>query len=1263
MQAAHAFAITPQILLANSISRRVLFVGQLSSLRKSRETIHTLEANTVKSRKPLLSLALTLLCLCIVSGAANAQVSSATITGAVKDPSGSVIPKAKVVATHISTGVSITVITNGAGEYTLPLLPAGTYKIVVSAKGFKTYEVPRLALSVGDHPTIDVPLALGEASQTVTVTAEDPLLGTEDSNLGQVVSQQVVDTLPLSGRTPMSFVQYTVGVTATANPVSVHPFDNSAVAAFSVGGLPNKNAEILLDGSPDNASDNAPAYELPLEATQEITIKIFESDATYGHSGGAVANQITKSGTNKFHGALYEFNQNNDLAASNFFSKRQGVGPTVSRYNQFGGTIGGPVWIPKVFNGRDKMFFFFSYEGIEDSQRQTINTTVPTDPERRGDFSALIAPGNNGVPNQSNIECGKGTLQNPYVYSKPYNSNVLFDPATGTLNAACLAQGFFVYERQPFANNILTTGSIPLNPVALATLKYFPEPTNPNAYLGYLNYQTAYRSGDHYNNEIGRLDYTLRNQRIYLTGRHNYRNNFLNQVFGQADPAIGDDDFRINFGGSVGDIVTFTPSLLGEFRLNYTRYSQPTYLNGEGFNPSTLGLPNLPSAHYQFPQIYFSDYGTANGTQQSLGTTSQQPGTAPFDSYDLFTDFIKTEGLHTLKWGLDVRKFQKGNFTFGNSGGLYNFDNGFTASFGGDPLANYQADFAAFMLGLPSSASYDFNTHSIGNQAYMALFVQDDWRVKPNLTLNVGLRMDKDFSPSEREGTAVNGFNTTGVNPYSAAATAAYAAHPNSTLAVGDFKVLGGLTFNSPGITQYSHFPSLDFSPRFGLSYSPHFLGGVTKDVVVRAGFGIFVLPIFPFNNSINQSGFSQTTQSPIVPFAPPTAGGPGTLSNPFPNGLTPPSGSSLGLATFAGQNITFLDPYIKNGYSERWHLGLQKQFAHSWMADVFYEGSTGRRLPITENLNYVKRQYETTASNTALSASVANPFYGLIPNGGTLNSRPTVPLTTLLQTYPEFGSVTEQNVPAGGSIFHSLDMHVEHRMGYGLSFFANYQWSKTIEAVTFLNNSDPKPERRISQYDHPTHAVVVLSDQIPFGRGRQFGSNIPRWLDEPIGGWVIASSWYYQQGAPITWGNIIPIPGVSLNYNPRQATENGGGYATCPAFNVNAFQNGTSTLPGSNCGNPNTTGNLATANNIRVFGSQYAAYRADAWNDWDASLQKNFNILEGSYFQLRLDAFNVNNRPVFGTPNLTPASGSFGQILSQNNSSRFLQVGGKLVF
>jgi len=904
-----------------------------------------------------------------------------------------------------------------------------------------------------------------------------------------------------------------------------------------------------------------------------------------------------------------------------------------------------------VLNGKDKLFFFFAYEGFYDSSSGAGTYSVPTAAERTGDFSALLAQGST----RTDTECKSGTTT---ITSAPYNSEAIFDPASGKVNAACAALGFTVYDRTPFANNNITSGALQLSPVALAALQYFPAPNTAGNNLGQNNYFSTAVTGDRFNNEFGRIDYSPSpRQRIYFTGRHNKRVQYTNLVFGASNPALGDYLYRLNDGYSLGDIVTFNPSTVAEIRLNYTRYSQPSYTNGDGFNPSKLGLPSLASAHYIFPRFFFNAFGTQNGTVTSLGATTQTPGTAPFNSDDIFIDVIKTFKLHTMKFGMDGRKFQKGNFTFGNSGGLYNFDNGFTSAFGADTYAATGSDLAGFLLGTPSSASYDYNSHAVANQTYLGLFAQDDWRVRTDLTLNVGLRVDKDFSPNEREGTAVSGFDFVDANPYGAAAMAAYSANPNSTLTAANFKVLGGLTFNSAGNTKISNFTSTMVSPRIGFAYSPALLG---KSTVVRGGFGIFVIPIFPFNNGIQQQGFSQTTQAPIVPYAPPTANGAGTLANPFPNGITPPSGSSLGLGTFVGQAVNFLDPNIKNGYSERWHLGLQHQFFKSWLGEVFYEGSTGRRLPINESPNFVQRQYETTASNPGLSASVTNPFYGILPNGGSLNSGKTVALTQLLQTYPEFGTLTEYNVPAGSSIFHALDLHVEHRTGYGLSILANYQWSKLLEAVTFLNNSDPKPEYRISQYDHSTHAVIGVSYALPYGRGRHFGATIPRYLDLPLGGWNIASSWFYQQGAPLTFGNLTPT-GQALNYNPRQATEFGNASTTCPSFNINAFANSVSTTSTSVCKNGN--GGTQPSNNIRTFASQYSNLRADALNDWDASLLKNFNFTDSSYLQFRFEGFNVINRPVFSGPNLTATSSAFGQITGTQNSNRIVQLGARLVF
>jgi hypothetical protein len=693
-------------------------------------------------RNVFLTSVLLLTALFAAFSSAVAQVSSATITGTVKDQSGAAIPDAKVVATEIATGVNVDATSNETGAYTLPLLKPGTYKIVAEAKGFQKSERNGLALSAGDHPTIDIALAVGTEEQTVEVHTDAPLLGTADASLGQTVPEQLVSDLPLNGRTPMSLTQYTVGVVATTNPVGTRPFDNSAVAGFSVGGLPNKNSEILIDGSPDNASDNAPAYELPVDATSEVRLQVFESDATYGHAGGGVANQVSKSGTNKLHGSLDEFHQDNDLNAVPYFSKRTpGFRNPVSRQNQFGGTVGGPVWIPKVYNGKDKLFFFFAYEGFYDSGSASgAYYNVPTAAERNGDFSALLTQGST---RSNDVEC-QNTAKTVVVKAAPYNSEAIYDPASGKINAACAAIGFTVYDRTPFPSNNITAGTLPLNPVALATLKYFPLPNVTGNAFGESNYYSTTESGDRFNSEFGRLDWSASdNQRIYFTARHNQRVQYTNLVFGAANPSLGDYLYRLNNGYSLGDVIILSASTVAEVRLNYTRYSQPSFTNGDGFNATTLGLPALPAAHNIFPRFFFNTGGFTN-----LGTTTQTPGLAPFNSYDLFADVLHTFGLHSMKAGFDARKFQKGQFTFGNSSGLYNFDSGFDAAFSSNSTSAIGSDDAAFLLGLPSSASFDVNAHAVGNQTYLGLFLQDDWRAAPNLTLNFGIRLDKDSLPT-----------------------------------------------------------------------------------------------------------------------------------------------------------------------------------------------------------------------------------------------------------------------------------------------------------------------------------------------------------------------------------------------------------------------------------------------------------------------------------------------------------------------------------
>ena len=1125
-----------------------------------------------------------------------AQVSSATVSGAVTDSGGSAIPGVPVIAANAATGVQTTAESNGAGQYSLPFLPPGTYNLTAQHPGFKTFETEHLTLSAGDHPTIDIHMEAGGAQETVQVTAVAPLLGTADATVGNVVTSRQVESLPLNGRTPMVLAQYTAGVVTTTNPGQVRAFDNSAISAFSIGGLPNKNSEILLDGAPDNASDNAAAYSPMVDAVNEIRVHVFESDAAYGHAGGGVANQITRSGTNQFHGSAWEFNESSALAANTYFANRFLQKKSVTRYNQYGGTIGGPVRIPHLFNGRDKLFWFFGYEGIQDAQPANYTGSVPTQAERNGDFSALLA--RNDPAKKLDY-----TIYNPFS-ARVVNGKVV---------------------RDPYPNNVITS---PLSPIAQAALALYPLP-NVNTTSDQNNYFAQNTSKDEFSNEFARVDWAISDRhKIFFTFRHNNRLQNVNNIFGNG-PALGDRLTRINNGATVDDVYTFTPTLIGELRLNYTRYEQNQDTTAAGYDSTSLGFPgylNGSSRAPRLPALLFNSY-------QSIGTNlvSGSLGTAPFNSYGIFADVVKVLGSHTLKIGTDLRRYQKGQFYFGNSNGSFNFDSTWTKA---DNQTNVTppsgANMAAFLLGLPTSASYDLNTSAVGTNDYMAIFSQDDWRLRPDLTLNLGLRYDRDFSAFERLGRAINGFDTTTPNPIAAAAQTAYAANPLPQLPASQFQVLGGYTFASPQSPDLYDEQSHLFSPRFGFAFTPQALGGST---VIRGGFGLFVLPVYPFNNAINNPGYSQTTQSPVTlnNYLSPNA----TLANPFPNGLLPPPGSSQGLATNLGGAITYFAPQVRNGYAERWNLGIQHQFPGNYLVEVVYIGNHGVRLPINYSPNYIYPQFLTTASNPGLSAQVANPFRGLIPNGGALNGA-TVPQTQLLSRFPEFTTITEQNAPFGSSYYNAVDVRLEKRPGNGITILANYQFSRLIERTTYLNNFDPAPEQRISPYDHTHHFVGAVTYDLPYGRGRAFGGNASRWLDLPLGGWTVNGVYTYQTNAPLTWGNVTYLGGP-IDLQPRNTTST--------AINIDAFSR------------------VTPVNNIRTFQSQFSNLRYDAINNLDSSVLKNFNFRENLYFQLRLEAFNTFNRPQFGGPNLTPSSATFGQITGTANGPRVLQVGGRLVF
>jgi hypothetical protein len=723
----------------------------------------------------------------------------------------------------------------------------------------------------------------------------------------------------------------------------------------------------------------------------------------------------------------------------------------------------------------------------------------------------------------------------------------------------------------------------------------------------------------------------------------------------------------------VDEVYTISPTNMVDIRVNFTRMNEGHDVPSTGFDPTTLGFPAYlasNSTYLQMPIISF-----AGNSFQQIGYTGTGADRLPSQSFQVFPTWIKIRSSHSLKFGGDFRQYRLNTFSAKNSTGQFSFNGNSwvrSASTASSTVA-FGQDLASFLMGLPytaSSSTYDVNTFGSWYSYYAAVFVQDDWRASRNLTVNLGLRFDRDGPYNEKYGRTVNGFDTTTPNPLAAGAQAAYASAPIAQLAPNAFQVLGGLTFPGSGGTAVYENTSHLVSPRIGFAWTPDRLHGKT---VIRGGFGMFVAPVpisqmdingkYSTTPNTNQEGFSQSTalnatnDNYLTPAA--------TLSNPYPNGFLAPSGSSLGLATFAGQGVTFLNPRMKSPYSLRWNFGIQQSLAANLMLELVYIGNHSVHLPIDyTQLNGLPRQFLSTLpardpNQTYLASTVPNPFFGL-PNTSVSSNANTTP-AQLLVRFPVFpvgdsatgwsgsGGVLEQNLNAGSSYFDSLNVRLQKRLSHGLSFTFNYSFSKLMEQITWLNASSPAPEKRISAIDHPHRVVTAITYELPFGRGRLVNLE-SRWLNALAGGWALNSVYTYQTGQPLQWTNgSTTSPGDYLYLGTPIILNNREVDPGVPAFNVSAFD----TRPAN-----------AFNYHLRTFPTMIASLRQDGINQWDPSLLKRFQFTEKTYFELRFEFFNGLNHPVFPAPNMTATNALFGTISgAQANRPRMIQFGARVVF
>ncbi len=1143
----------------------------------------------------------TLIAVCLGTVAAMSQEFRSTVAGRVSDPTGAAVPGVKVQAVESNTGARYETVAGAEGEYSLPFLPPGAYAVSAEASGFKKFIREGIQVTTNQRIALDIVLELGSQTESVTVTGDVAMLQTATASVGQVIAENQISVLPMNGRTPLTLAQLSYGVTPSSDPRFTRPFDNAGPSGFSMGGGQAQANELLLDGSPDMTRNRRVAYNPPVDAVQEIKVEAFQPDAAYGNTGGGTVNVVLKSGTNDLHGSLYEFHQNQRLKATPFFTNAASQTKPVTRFNQYGLTAGGPIVLPKLLDGRNRLFFFFAAEGIRQSEPEPTFSTVPTEGQRRGDFSQLLGVG--------------GSYQ-------------IYDPATGVVEGARI-------RRQPFAGNVIPASR--LNAVSQNFLQFLPNPNvTGGAADGTNNYFSNAVRSDVFSSFMGRIDWNVSDaHKLFLSGRYNDRVENRGNRF--SNIATGNNLLRQNWGVTLDDVYTLSPTLFLNTRLNWTRFVEGSIRPSDGFDFTSLGLPQAlrsASTKLVLPRIDFAnfqDFGDSGGDR------------TPFDSYQIFMAATKLVGKHTLKFGTDLRTQRESSNSFGNSSGIYVFNQNWTRGpLDNAPNAPLGQDLAAFMLGLPTGGSFDVNGSRTQSAKYFAFFLQDDLRLTSTFSLNLGLRYEKETGTIERHNRAVRGFDPAAQLRITAAARAAYSANPIDLLPAAQFNPVGGILYAAPGQREIYGTANDAVSPRFGFSWAPRRLGGKT---VLRGGFGVFY-QTFGTNVALQQPGYNQTTQlvATLDNYLTPAA----TFSNPFPGGILQPVGNTDGVNTFLGQSVRYVAPQLDQPYTWRWNFNIQRELGRDLLLELGYMGSAARGLPVDQaNANAVPERFLSAsptrdqATINRLSALVPNPFRGLLPGTG-LNGT-NISVENLLRPFPQFSGnsgVRRDGDTIGYSNFHMFQLRLDKRFSNGLQFLSNFQWSKFLEATNYLYPSAPQLQYRVAGEDRPYRFVFSSTYELPVGRGKTFASGAGPWLDRLVGGWQLAGIFNLQSGAPVEFNSTgIIYYGGDLNWNARNLGR---------VFDITRFERNAA---------------LQLDRNVRTFPQAFTAYRSDRINNIDLSVIKNIRLVERVKLQFRAESFNLFNHAIFNGPNTDPVNRNFGVITSQANLPRTIQLALRLTY
>jgi hypothetical protein len=1169
----------------------------------------------------------------------HAQVQNGTIQGTATDSVGAVVTNATITLTQTATNLVMHSQTNNVGTYGFFQLLPGAYSVSIEKPGFKKNSAS-LTLTVGQIAQLDFALVIGSETQTITVEAGSAVtLDTQTSNLDYTVQAQQVEDLPLNGRNPYGLAALSPGIMPGGSfGVGVTVSRGAVVAAatnnFESNGGVGGNNEVLLDGlSIVVCCQGQPAVTPDTEVVSQFKVVTSSAPAQYGRTSGAVLNIVTKSGTNRLHGDVYDYLRNDKLDAANYFTKRSGKYPYPGhndfrpphRANQYGVFAGGPVIIPFVYDGKDKTFFTFGYEGIRNLNASASTTTVPTALMRQGIFSE-----------------GAGQVYDPNSYNSTTGQRSPI--AAATCNGTVYAAGYCIPQST-------------WNPVAKAMLALYPAPTASGTTNNYSYTQNQTSADDQYN---FRIDHNFtESQRSFVRGTKSKNDYTNNDIFNTPNGATGWQQHITAYLFAVGHLWTVSPSTLLQFSYGFAR--QTNFQPGNNFT-------QFDAANYGFSSTFGSEQQVKGLPTTSVSGLVTPEYSSSFNKWAHYTHSLNATGL-IHKGKHDFAIGYNGRLVLENQGGLsaptgsFSFSSGFTG--GPTPassLPSGQSTFdawAAFLLGTPNSGYLVRQTTVAFNQWVHGFYAQDDWRFKNALTFNLGLRYDVETGFKERHNHWAD-FDPTVTNPISKA--------------VG-MNVLGGAQFlgadGNPSRTSQTLYHAV--GPRLGFSYS------VTPQLVARGGYGIMFLPLSERGYSDPNIGFSQTTNVPTTATGLTPAV---TIDNPFPNGVAMPAGSSAGAGVSVGSSISGFQYKNPLSYQEQWNFGLQRSLGTGMSVSLNYVGGHGVKLPMNTRPNDLNPAYwgavgDKDYATKLQSTTVANPFYGAsgVASGSVL-ANAKVQTIQLQSAFPQYtsGAITGlQNWSAqtsyydmGSVTYNAVQASLLINHPGGLTGSISYVFSKALGNVSDLTsgflNSTGNPgyqsfyaldhEHSILATDAPHRIAGTATYPLPFGKGKRFGGNLPSWSNQVIGGWMVnaiidAYSGFATNlsvsGAPNFAGSRPVFTGSSTltsgDIHKRLGYNGGQGYFNSAGFRLpQVFELGTV---------PRSAGNL----------------RGPVSFDDNVSIIKNFPIRDAVSFELRGEFFNVLNKVDFGMPNTSVGSSSFGSITGQSNLPRNIQLSGKLHF